>query len=140
MAMLSRIEIGGTEQTPHVILDKEESIFKMEGFSFPDTPFVFYADLIDWFKEYCQAPNEETHFVFAFLYVNSTSVKFIHDMLKRMDALIAEGRKARVTWMINPDDEDIEQLGQELKGLHKIPFQIVSQEPEKPQAGPKKFF
>lgn len=139
MEALKRMEIRAGEQTPQVLLDKEQNILKIEGFSFPDNPHVFYTAIVDWFKAYCKDAPAETHFTFGFLYVNSTSVKFINDILKRMDALLVDGKKARVTWIVNPDDEDIEQLGLELKGLHKIPFEIISREPEKP-SGPKKFF
>lgn len=139
MASIKRIEIQPGEQTPHVVLDKEKGHFRIEGFSFPDTPYVFYANVIDWFKEYCKTPNEETNLEFAFLYVNSTSIKFINDVLKKMDDLLDAGKKVSVTWSIKPDDEDIEQLGLELKGLHKIPFTIITKDPEKPE-GPKKFF
>lgn len=139
MSSLKKIEIAATEQTPYVLLDKEKNELKIEGYSFPDSPYIFYGPVVDWFKEYCKSPNEETHLTFSFLYVNSTSVKFIHDVLKRLDSIFATGKKVSVTWLINPDDEDIEQLGLELKGLHKIPFDITLKKPEKP-IGPKKFF
>ncbi len=140
MSPTPRIEVQATEQTPAVLLDKEKGILKIEGFSFPDSPHVFYTNIVSWFSGYCKSPNEETNLTFAFLYVNSTSIKFINDILKKMDSLAAAGKKVSVTWIVNPDDEDIEQLGQELKGLHTVPFRIIPKEPEKPSTPPKKFF
>lgn len=139
MADLKRIEIEAGEQTPSAILDKENGIFKIEGFSFSDSPYIFYTPLVEWFKKYCSSPNEETQMVFNFVYVNSTSVKFINDILKLLDALFVSGKKVGVTWHMNPDDEDIEQLGLELKGLHTVPFKIEPKEPEKPEPPKKKF-
>jgi hypothetical protein len=139
VANLKKIEVEAGEQTPSVLLDKEKGIFKIEGFSFSDNPHIFYAPVVDWFKEYCNSPNEETQVVFNFVYVNSTSVKFINDILKLLDGLFVKGKTAGVTWHMNPDDEDIEQLGLELKGLHAVPFKIEPKDPGRPEPPKKKF-
>ncbi len=139
VADLERLEIAAGEQTPSVILDKEKGILKIEGFSFSDSPHIFYAPVVEWFWDYCSSPNEETLVVFSFTYVNSTSVRFINDILKKLDELVLAGKKTSVSWLISPEDEDIEQLGQELKALHKVPFTISQKEEEKPDEPKKKF-
>ena len=138
-SVMRRLEIDAGELTPYVLLDKEQGIFKIEGFSFPENSYSFYIEIVNWFTEYAKNPNEETTVSFGFLYVNSTSVKFIHEIIKRLGGLIAEGKKASVIWYIREHDEDIEQLGMELKGLNNVPFTIVPKEEEKP-GEQKKFF
>lgn len=136
---LEKIEIQAGEQTPYALFDKASGVMKIEGFSFSDSPYIFYTPLVEWFKEYCNQPNEETKVLFSFIYVNSTSVKFINDILKKMDELVTSGKKAVVEWQVSPDDEDIEQLGMELKTLHKVPFVITQKPEEKPEEPKKKF-
>lgn len=131
----AKIEIEATELTPYVLLDSEKGLIKMEGYSYPDSPFIFYTDIIDWFRAYCARLPEETNVSFGFYYVNSTSVKFINEILKQMDKLADAGKRTMVTWYMRPDDEDIEQLGLELKGLHHVPFTFLTKEEK---AGSKK--
>lgn len=136
---MEKLEIKATELTPYVLFDKDAGTFKMEGYSYPETPVLFFSEIITWFRNYCGNANENTKFVFSLLYVNSTSVKFINDILKMLDGLQEAGKVASVTWYMNPDDEDIEQLGLELKGLHNLPFEIIAKDPERPKEPPKKF-
>jgi len=136
---MQRIEIEAGELTPYVLLDREKGVFKFEGFSFPESSYLFYMEIVNWFNEYCKNPNEETNISFGFLYVNSTSVKFIHEIIKRLSGLIADGKKASVTWIVRAYDDDIEQLGMELKALNNVPFTFIIKEDDKTSEG-KKFF
>jgi hypothetical protein len=118
------LRIEPREQTPLVILDKENSKLEIRGYSLPDSAHEFYDDVIVWFKEYAKDPNPETTVIFDFYYVNSTSAKFINDILKVLDGINATGKTASVEWFFDSDDEDIEQLGIVLKEFHKVPFTI----------------
>jgi hypothetical protein len=121
---MKKIEIAARDQTPFVILDKENSIFEIRGYSYPDEALEFYSEIIDWFKEYIKAPNAETNVIFDLIYVNSTSIKFINEILKKLDELLATGKTVTVEWLFMSDDEDMQQLGNVLKDFHKTPVTI----------------
>jgi hypothetical protein len=121
---MKKIEIAARDQTPFVILDKENSIFEIRGYSYPDEALEFYSEIIDWFKEYIKNPNAETKLVFDLIYINSTSIKFINEILKKLDELLSTGKTVTVEWYFMPDDEDMQQLGTVLKDFHKTPITV----------------
>jgi len=123
---MKKIEIAARDQTPFVILDKENSIFEIRGYSYPDEALEFYNQIIEWFKEYIKNPNTETKLIFDLIYVNSTSIKFINEILKKLDELLATGKTVIVEWLFMPDDEDMQQLGNVLKDFHKTPVAVTA--------------
>ena len=126
---MKKLSIEARDNTPSVILDKEGSKMEIRGYSFPDEAHGFYTEIIDWFKENVQSPNEETKMVFDFKYVNSTSSKFINDILKKLDGIFTSGKKVSVEWLHEVDDEDIQQLGSTLKEFHSVPFEVLGKKP-----------
>ncbi len=136
---MKRISIAATDQTPFVILDKENSKMEIRGYSFSDDTLGFYSEIVRWFKEYSKEPNQETRVILDFKYVNSTSVKFINDLLKNLDAISANGKSVTVDWLHEADDEDVQQLGNTLKEFHTIAFNIIPKIISK-EGGKKKMF
>ena len=136
---MRQIRIEAKDQTPKVILDKENSIMEIRGYSFPDEAHEFYDELTEWFKEYIKQPNENTKLIFDLVYINSTSVKFLNDILKKLDTLVDEGKNVRIEWYHLSDDEDMQQLGAVLKEFHKSEFTIIPKKISK-ERGKQKLF
>jgi hypothetical protein len=136
---MKKIEIAARDQTPFVILDKENCIFEIRGYSYPDEALEFYSEIINWFKEYIENPNAETKLVFDLIYVNSTSIKFINEILKKLDSILLTGKKVSVEWFYMPDDEDMQQLGNVLKDFHKVPVSVLAKKITK-ENGKQKMF
>ena len=123
---MNKLSIEAQDNTPSVILDKENSLIEIKGYSFPDDAYAFYDQIIEWFKEYVKDPNTHTKVVFDFKYVNSTSSKYINDILKKLDGINSEGKTASVDWLFDVDDEDIQQLGSTLKEFHALPINVMA--------------
>ena len=136
---MKKIEIPARDQTPFVILDKVNGLMEIRGYSYPDEALEFYAEIIEWFKEYTKDPNADTKVVFDLIYVNSTSVKFINEILKKLDEILSAGKTATVDWFFMPDDEDMQQLGAVLKDFHKIPVAVISKKINKESSKQKLF-
>jgi hypothetical protein len=123
---MKKISIEARDNTPAVILDKENGKMEIRGYSFPDEAFEFYNEIVSWFKDYEKDPNATTSMVFDFKYVNSTSAKYINDILKKLDAINASGKPVSIEWFFDEDDEDIQQLGNTLKEFHKATFAVTA--------------
>jgi hypothetical protein len=136
---MRKIKVEAKDHTPSVVLDKENSIMEIRGYSYPDEAHKFYDDVINWFKEYATEPNPNTKLVFDFVYVNSTSIKFFNDILKKLDGIVAGGKSVQVEWYYMPDDEDMQQLGAVLKDFHKVSFTILPKNTAK-ENGKQKLF
>ncbi len=123
---MNKLILEETSQSPHVTLDAESGVFKIDGNSFPNNSFRFYLPVLEWLDEYAKQPNKETHFVFQISYQNSSSLKMFNEILKKLDALHKAGNKVSVDWMYQENDDDLFQKGKEIKELFSMPFECKS--------------
>ena len=54
------IKLKGTDDTPAIILDKENGIFEISGRSLPEDVTTFFEPVLNWLDEY----QEECCYVF----------------------------------------------------------------------------
>jgi hypothetical protein len=93
---MNRLVIEGTEDSPAITLDAEANLFKFSGESRPENTAAFFTPVIRWFLDFesdLLARKEKRQeipairFIFCFEYFNSTSAKYIMDILKRAQSL-----------------------------------------------------
>ena len=123
---METIRISGTDESPEIILDKNESIFKFTGKSLPEDVKEFYNPIHKWIEEYSQKPNEETVVEFDMEYFNSASSKQILDILEQFATILKSGKKVVVVWHYLADDEDMEDAGESYADIVDVPFKLVS--------------
>ncbi|MEJ0033106.1 MAG: DUF1987 domain-containing protein [Bacteroidota bacterium] len=114
------LNLAGTDQTPQVTLNKEQGIFEFSGRSLTDKAAEFYAPVMKWMREYAEAPNSRTDLVFKMEYMNTSSSKALFDLF----AIAQEIDGAKIVWCFQEDDEDMEETGDELSSLVKVPFEM----------------
>ena len=114
------LQLAGTEQTPAVVLDKQNGTFEFSGRSLTDKASDFYSPVISWIKEYAESPNPKTDIVFKMEYMNTSSSKAVFDFLSIAQSI----KNAKVIWCFQEDDEDMEETGEEFSSLVKIPFEL----------------
>ncbi len=120
------LEIDGTEDSPQVILNREENRFEMTGRSLPEDVITFYEPVIRWITEYSKDPVENTVFNFEFTYFNTASSKVILDILTQFEEMIERGHEVLVRWHFNEEDEDMQEAGEAYAGMVDVPFEMVS--------------
>ncbi|HAI74870.1 MAG TPA: nuclear pore complex subunit, partial [Microscillaceae bacterium] len=79
------INLEGTEDTPKIILDRNNGIFEISGRSLPEDSAEFYQPILDWLQEYAKGPNPDTTFIFKLEYFNTASSKLILDILSKLE-------------------------------------------------------
>jgi hypothetical protein len=114
------INLEGTEDTPKIILDKNNGIFEISGRSLPEDSAEFYKPVIEWLEKYNTNPNTKTHFTFKLEYFNTASSKLILDVLSKLEDL----PNVTVLWYYHEDDEDMQEAGEEFSELVEIPFEF----------------
>ncbi len=114
------LNLEGTEDTPKIILDKNNGIYEISGRSLPEDSAEFYQPVLDWLDEYAGSPNDSSTFVFKLEYFNTASSKLILDVLSKLEDI--EG--ATVDWYFHEDDEDMQEAGEEFSELVEIPFEF----------------
>ncbi len=120
------IKIKGTDDTPQVILDKENRVFEISGRSLPEDVAAFFEPILKWINEYAQEPLEQTVFNFKLEYFNTASSKLILDVLLKLEQMADEGKNVLVRWHYPDDDEDMQEAGEEYADIVEVPFEQVS--------------
>ncbi len=119
-------QVEETRTTPSILIDLGEITIK--GRSIPEDSFEFYEPVIEACREYVQKPPRHTVVDIHLEYVNSGSKKYLTNMLTVLEKSYLDGNGYEVTWTYDTDDEAMLDLGNDLKGIIKIPITIVASE------------
>lgn len=114
------LNLEGTEDTPKILLDKDNGIFEISGRSLPEDSAEFYQPVLEWIDAYAGEPKEKTDFTFKLEYFNTASSKLILDVLSALEDI--EG--TTIQWYFHEDDEDMEEAGEEFSELVELPFEF----------------
>lgn len=120
------IKLKGTDDTPAIILDKENGIFEISGRSLPEDVTTFFEPVLNWLDEYQEEANDQTVFAFKLVYFNTASSKLILDILMKLEEMHENGKEVLIKWFFPDDDEDMEEAGEEYADIVDIPFEQVS--------------
>ncbi|MBN1251118.1 MAG: DUF1987 domain-containing protein [Bacteroidales bacterium] len=123
---MQAIKIKGSDDTPNVMLDKENGIFEISGRSLPEDVAAFYEPILEWLDQYSEDPLEKTVFNFKLEYFNTASSKLLLDVLLKLEDMYDDGKDILVKWYFPDDDEDMEEAGEEYADIVEVPFEQVS--------------
>jgi hypothetical protein len=112
-----------TRKTPWVILEPGR-IFIL-GRSIPENPGEFYRPIFEWISEYKLEYDEKTIIGFGFEYINTSSTKWVHAILKEIAEIKDLSLNVKVYWYFEQGDEDMSDLGFILRSLVYCPFIVV---------------
>ncbi len=118
--------IKGEENSPAVILNKQENNFEISGRSLPEEVMSFYAPVMDWLEEYVRNPNDKTIFKLKLDYINSASQRAIQELLTVLEKIKEQGRDIEIDWYFMADDDDMKEAGEEYSEIIDIPFNFKS--------------
>ena len=119
------INIKGTDDTPNVILDKDNGIFEISGRSLPEDVNMFYEPILEWIDQYSEDANEETIFNFKLEYFNTASSKVILDILLKFEEICENDKNVTIKWHYHEDEEDMLEAGEEYADIVEIPFEYI---------------
>ena len=124
---LNDLHIVPTEDTPEVLFDSVHSIFRMSGRSLPENAYNFYKPLLEWIKRYVDGnPNTVTKFEFELDYFNSSSGRFMFEMLTLIEENAHSIELYEILWKAHADDELMIEKGEELRSLLNLRFNLIT--------------
>ena len=121
------LRIEATEDTPEVIFDPANNIFKISNVSLPENAIEFYAPILDWLKKYRDQALPHTVFDFNIEYLNTASSKQVFELIFLIDK-INEKSNVTIRWHYDKIDEDMHALGIRFTHLVKVKFELVEYE------------
>lgn len=131
---MQAIKIEQTKDSPLVILDHENNIFEISGESRPENVKIFYEPILIWLNDYKSylfwlKENYQTepkvNFKFCLEYFNSTSAKFLLDVLCALSVIKKEGANITIQWHYDEMDEDILDSGKEFALMANVDIDFV---------------
>lgn len=124
------ILIDKTTDCPYVNFS-EQGLLEIEGRSITEDVFSFWQPLVDWIEQYIKAPAEFTKVIIFLEYTNSSSNKYLSEIMKLLDTCVLDGNKVEVIWKYEEDDESILILGEDLDSLVSMSLKFEKVEMEK---------
>ena len=125
-----------TEDSPKVILDHQKEIFEISGESRPENTSLFYTPILNWIEQFEKLlywektkleQKRKICFEFKFVYFNSTSAKYIMDILVSLDKMRRENYRVSIKWYFKNSEEDIKDSGEEFAiSLPDMNIELVS--------------
>lgn len=113
------IQITSTNCTPRVYLNSNAGELIIMGKSYPENAEMFYRPIMDVLLK---DPAKRFSLTMGFEYLNTSSSKFIFDILKKMKK---NNQVIKFSWVFEEDDEDMEDLGNILKEEMDLPMEIT---------------
>ncbi|MBN1597813.1 MAG: DUF1987 domain-containing protein [Bacteroidales bacterium] len=126
--MSNFIEIKGTYDSPSVLFDPDKGYFRISGRSLPANTFDFYSPLLYAITDYLKEPKEETTFEFKMEFISSSSTKIFQEFLHEIDQAFQKGVKIKVNWYYKFGDDDMKELGDDLRMDTTFPFEFIAYE------------
>jgi hypothetical protein len=109
--------------TPYVSF--KDGILEMSGKSIPENPREVFDPLLNVFNEYSINPLHKTVLNFEFEYVNSSTSRCLMNLLGISEKIAQSGKEVTVNWYYEKNDEDIYDLGENMKELINVPFNLL---------------
>ncbi len=114
-----------TRETLKVDCDIHTGEISLEGISYPQDAADFFEPISEWLDSYISGIANPVVLNVKVSYLNSSSTKFLFELIDKMEEYFNQGGDARVSWYYAEDDEDIKEAGLEFKEDMKLPFEIV---------------
>lgn len=124
---MESIRLAGTERTPEVAFDPQSGTLRMVGCCIHENTEAFFRPLLDRAEAYVGQPAAHTTIQIFLDYFNSSTAKYLLDLLKLFDGLHhAQPGTVELEWHYEADDLDMQEAGSDYKALLDMPVHLVS--------------
>jgi SiaC family regulatory phosphoprotein len=133
---MQKLYIAQTRSTPEINLSPDENIFFVRGVSSPEDVRAMYYPVTEWIKTFVndivegvvKVFNKETpvKFTIDLSYFNSSSAKFLFDILTELKRLQLANVPIIIEWMHEPEDTDMRDAGTDFSQLVGMEFILLS--------------
>lgn len=136
--MEERLYREPTNYTPKIDFNPKKQKFEMAGISRPEDAYDFYDPVLLWMERYTDRVlkdyeenkllNETFIMVFDFIYMNSSSSKYIFQIISHLKKLYEKRLNLTIFWYYDDLDDQILEDGEDFSEIIKIPFHFMTRE------------
>lgn len=127
---MDKLFIEASKDSPKVVFDTTTLVFEISGKSHPENVKEFFRPILEWLNNYLteiKGRNDiKITFHLKYIYINSSSYKYIIILLKKMKEFHDSGIGIDFIWHYEEDDDDMRESGEELFEFSNIdlPFKF----------------
>jgi hypothetical protein len=121
------LKIIGEKNTffvPSVNFCVETGICELDGESYLENTFEFYAPLLKWLEDYMLYVDKPLTFNFSLNYFNTASSRSILDILNMLKQYEKQGGTVTVNWRVRDWDQDMKQDVEDFSLDSNLPIHI----------------
>jgi hypothetical protein len=132
---MQKLYYPATLTSPEIKFSPEENIFFMRGVSCPEDVREMYYPVIEWFKALADSlllveTNKYSQemplkFQIDLAYFNSSSAKFLYDIILELKRLVTAAIPVRVEWYYDEEDIDLQESGADIASLIGMEFVYI---------------
>jgi len=136
---MENLLIAPTMTTPEIRFSIKENIFRVSGTSRPEDVRALYYPVIEWIKQFADnlidgriekyTPENPFRLQVDLKYFNSSSAKFLYDILIEVKRIHSASIPAIIEWHYENDDPDLREAGNDLSTLVEMEFTYIPKEP-----------
>jgi hypothetical protein len=131
---MNALSVEPTTISPQVIFDADKGVFTISGYSRPENVRDFYSPILSWLESFrnliFQQQLEGKHispivFNFNLIYFNSSSAKFLYDIVILLNEIQQKGIDLTINWHYSKDDSELREAGEDLSDMAQVPFVFI---------------
>lgn len=119
------MHLQATKNTPEVVYLPEQATLLVKGSSMPENALEFYGPVIGWVRQHLEVQGASLTLRIEMKYFNSSSMKSIFMLLETLKSATQQGRSGRVEWLVEDDDEFMQESGQTLMELLGMELRFI---------------
>ena len=126
---MENLRLEATPITPFVLFNTDNGVLELRGRSSPDNSLGFYSPIFKFIDYYLEKPVERLKINVNLEYFNTSSLKCIFQMLKKLSDISKGGTEIEVNWFYEEEDEDMLETGEDIADLLNLDFNFVTENP-----------
>ncbi len=112
-----------SQKCPGMYYDQDNNTLTIEGRSIPENAETVYQPVKGWINDYFNE-SDGLNIKIILEYINSGSSKHLLEVLKILKAYYKQGKKLKIKWLYEEDDESILELGEHFRDTSGLPMAI----------------
>ncbi|MEW5845945.1 MAG: DUF1987 domain-containing protein [Bacteroidota bacterium] len=132
---MNPLVLKSSNATPQIDFNPSVNILTISGYSRPENVRDFYIPILDWLDSYSKELLEKNskgeniqpiEFQFKLVYFNSSSAKFLYDIIISLNQIQNAGIPLTINWYYDKEDSELREAGEDLSELAQVPFNFVT--------------
>ena len=128
---MTDITIASTQSTPEIHSNWTAGTLHMRGDSYPENSHELFHQVFEWLEQFlAQHPARPLTLELHLLYLNTSSVKALMDILDLLESAHQDSKPVTVRWYYDARNERVAELAGEFKEDCTFPFDIIASPPQ----------